>query len=246
MVGFKSLHIIVAAALTFAGVAFGQTNTTANSTTTGSGNGLVGWVSPDSQRSTSGIIWSCLSVFIVCSWKCVHLNLPSEEESLGEWHSFRCLGMKIFYWPKRPTRIKWGRQLTWMAIISIAPEIGVGLAVKQWTEAGQDCANVKNILRVLGPTGESDVTRTHGFYARMGGFRVLSERESRERAVLSDPAGSHPALDSETPGERQTLQLVFIKSLRKDSISPVTSPAPAQCELRARRKYLALQLYITC
>lgn len=49
---------------------------------------MVGWVSPHDRRSSWGIIWSCLSIFALCSWRCIHLNFPTPEESQGGWHRF--------------------------------------------------------------------------------------------------------------------------------------------------------------
>ena len=45
----------------------------------------VGWVSPQGGRSTWGILWSCFTVFLICSWKCTHLNLPSPVGSCAGW-----------------------------------------------------------------------------------------------------------------------------------------------------------------
>ena len=52
------------------------THTSSNTTLPGE-PGMIGRVPPDSRRSTLDIILSCLSIFLFCSWKCVHLNIPS-------------------------------------------------------------------------------------------------------------------------------------------------------------------------
>ncbi|KAI7761105.1 hypothetical protein LZL87_011510 [Fusarium oxysporum] len=83
---------------------------------------MVGWVSPAPRRSTWSIIWSCLSIFIVCSWKCVHLNIPTHEEIQGEWHTvqlFECLP-DVSFWPKAPLRRKWRPKIAWMTFIALA------------------------------------------------------------------------------------------------------------------------------
>jgi hypothetical protein len=42
----------------------------------------VGWVS---ATNNSDILWSCFTIFLICSWKCVHLHIPSVEESWRKW-----------------------------------------------------------------------------------------------------------------------------------------------------------------
>nr|RBQ95671.1 hypothetical protein FVER53263_21031 [Fusarium verticillioides] len=118
----------------FLGVTQAETNSTSGNTT------MVGWVSPAPRRSTWGIIWSCLSIFIVCSWKCVHLNIPTHEEIQGEWHTIQlCKGLPdVSIWPKAPLRRKWRRKIIWMTFIALAPEFGVALAAKQYMEARQE------------------------------------------------------------------------------------------------------------
>ncbi|RKK08894.1 hypothetical protein BFJ63_vAg9991 [Fusarium oxysporum f. sp. narcissi] len=76
---FTAPLLIIGALLS--GIAQAESNSTASNTT------MVGWVAPAPRRSTWSIIWSCLSIFIVCSWKCVHLNIPTHEEIQGEWHT---------------------------------------------------------------------------------------------------------------------------------------------------------------
>ncbi|KAK3348666.1 hypothetical protein B0T25DRAFT_457680 [Lasiosphaeria hispida] len=128
---------------------------------------MVGWVSAPSQRSTWDIIWSCLSIFLLCSWRAVHLNLPTPEESLGEWNEFRLgnLGM-VPYWPKKPLVVKWRRKVVWMGVICLAPEAGVGLAVNQYL-AAREARNKAN----RDMPGDK-FTMAHAFYANMGGIAI--------------------------------------------------------------------------
>ncbi|KAK0704297.1 hypothetical protein B0H67DRAFT_521349 [Lasiosphaeris hirsuta] len=128
---------------------------------------MVGWVSAPSQRSTWDIIWTCLSIFLLCSWRAVHLNLPTPEESLDEWNEFRLgsFGM-VPYWPKKPLLVKWRRKVVWMGVICLAPEAGVGLAVNQYLAAreARDKAN-----RAM---PDDKFTMAHAFYANMGGITI--------------------------------------------------------------------------
>ncbi|KAJ3540686.1 hypothetical protein NM208_g4950 [Fusarium decemcellulare] len=147
----------------------------------GTGNAMVGWISPEARRSTWGIIWSCLSIFIVCSWNCVHLNLPTHRESRGEWHKFNIFNVaaEVPYWPKSPLRRKWIRKLSWMGFIAIVPEFGVGLATRQYLDARKDL----NLVQT--ESSHRHFTMVHAFYAQMGGIAIYE-------IPVDDPAPQAP------------------------------------------------------
>ncbi|KAK3386829.1 hypothetical protein B0H63DRAFT_468447 [Podospora didyma] len=149
-------------------LASAQSNLTTESTRS---DGRVGWTAPEGRRSILGIIWSCLSIFLVCSWKCVHLNVPTPEESRGGWKKFRLWKWQVPYWPKPPLRAKWRRKISWMVLISIAPEFGVGVAAHEWLEARETLREVNR----------DDLSMAHAFYANMGGIlcRVISTNKHR-------------------------------------------------------------------
>lgn len=121
---------------------------------------MIGWVSPDARRNTWGIIWSCLTIFIVCSWKCVHLNVPSHNESIAGWHTISKLpwSIEIPYWPQRLLWIKWRRKVLWMAFIAIAPEYGVALALAQYLAAKKDLTEANERLQNENRYGTSIIT----------------------------------------------------------------------------------------
>ncbi|KAF5530783.1 hypothetical protein FMEXI_13310 [Fusarium mexicanum] len=160
MVLFTARSLIISTL--FSGVAQAESNSDSANTT------MVGWVSPEPRRSTWSIIWSCLSIFIVCSWKCVHLNIPTHEEIQGEWHTLQiCKGIPdISFWPKAPLRRKWTRKIVAMVGIALAPEFGVALAAKQYMDARRDLKEFTEDLsdEVL------KYTMAHAFYVQMGGI----------------------------------------------------------------------------
>lgn len=132
------LKAFVLCAMTF-GVALAQDKITTNND---SGDRMIGWVSPAPRRTTWSIIWSCMSIFIVCSWKCVHLNIPSHQEAKGEWHTLQVKFLPdVSVWPKAPLRRKWRRKVSWMCCIALAPEVGVGMAVEEYARARKDLKN---------------------------------------------------------------------------------------------------------
>ena len=123
----------------------------------------VGWVSSPNVRSTSNILWSCFTIFLVCSWKSVHLNLPSDEESEAGWHT---LGGCLPYWPTWPVLKLLFRKVKWMCVIAIAPELGVAMAADEFFKA----RNLQMEIR------SPNFTLTHAFYALMGGFVIAIPR----------------------------------------------------------------------
>ncbi|KAI1011708.1 hypothetical protein LB503_004798 [Fusarium chuoi] len=149
----------------FLGFAQAETNSTSGNTT------MVGWVSPAPRRSTWSIIWSCLSIFIVCSWKCVHLNIPTHQEIQGEWHTIQlCKYLPdVSFWPKAPLRRKWRRKIIWMTVIALAPEFGVALAAKQYMDARRE---LREFTEALSPDIAQRYTMTHAFYVQMGGVVI--------------------------------------------------------------------------
>ncbi|KAN0092364.1 hypothetical protein V8E51_018211 [Hyaloscypha variabilis] len=86
----------------------------------------VGWVSSGSGRSTSDILWSCFSILLVCTYKCIHFNVPSRKESEAGWFTW--------IWCR-----KWLKKMGWMMLIVLAPEIGVTMALDQYLLAREDC-----------------------------------------------------------------------------------------------------------
>ena len=76
----------------------------------------VGWVSTNCQRSTYDVLWSCLSVVLVCTYKVIHLNLPARRESEAPWAEF-------LFWKR------WLRKLKWMAFMALSPELLLAMAL---------------------------------------------------------------------------------------------------------------------
>ncbi|KAL3442414.1 hypothetical protein BJX65DRAFT_321536 [Aspergillus insuetus] len=119
----------------------------------------VGWVSSPNVRGTSDILWSCGAIFLVCTWKCMHFNLPSYEESEAQWHT---LWGWVPYWP---TRLRWRviiHLMKWMCTIALAPELGIAMAADEFWQA----------WKLKKRVGSSRFTLTHAFYALMGGFVI--------------------------------------------------------------------------
>lgn len=101
--------------------------------------------------------------FLVCSWECVHLNIPSIEESEAGWYLYRGW---LCYWPTAPLQRLWYRRMGWVALIAIATEIGVAVAFEELMKARKTFRRYKHL----------GFTMPHAFYACMGGYRVAIPR----------------------------------------------------------------------
>jgi hypothetical protein len=149
----------------------------------------VGWVSSTSGRSTSDILWSCFSILLVCTYKCIHFNVPSRKESEAGWFTWT-------WWRK------WLKKLGWIMLVVLAPELGVALAMDQYLLAREQCHNeairqtrekhkadetkvvedeekdvetatAEMMTEANMDKGEKqEITNTHTFFANMGGFNL--------------------------------------------------------------------------
>ncbi|KAL0066134.1 hypothetical protein AAF712_006758 [Marasmius tenuissimus] len=99
--------------------------------------------SSSDTRSTLGIIWSCLSMIILCAWTSAHPNVPSVPRS-GHW--------ALVFWDKA----------TIFVVALLAPEIIVLWSARQWFAARKMAKEYKKY----------GWTMTHAFFALMGGFAL--------------------------------------------------------------------------
>lgn len=74
----------------------------------------LGWVPPDDDRNTAGIIWTCLATLFLCSWASIRLDTPDNGES--DWSIVR-------------------RKLRWTLLTLIAPEFILYCAIGEWLGA---------------------------------------------------------------------------------------------------------------
>jgi hypothetical protein len=180
----------------------------------------VGWVSSSSGRSTSDILWSCFSILLVCTYKCIHFNVPSQNES--EAGLFKWYGV---YLPEKLLWRKWLKKVAWIMFIVLMPELGVAMAVDQYllaracrhnweqknqegrelevnlVEEGTKDVEMTKIEEKVDEGERQKITNTHALFANMGGFTL------RIFALF--------------PPERDHTQK---EQISKDDISPVSPP----------------------
>jgi len=125
-----------------------------------SNDSRVGWVSSSPGRSTSDILWSCFSILLVCTWKCLHFNIPRDEERDAGWHKF--LWDTVPYWPKRLLWRKWFKRVGFIILIILAPEIGVAIAMDQYlfareSQQGRDVNRKENVTKMEKVKEDSEI-----------------------------------------------------------------------------------------
>jgi hypothetical protein len=116
----------------------------------------VNYVSGANVRGTLDILWSSISIIILCTWSVQHLNIPLQSRPQT---TRQKIGRKIFLLE---------RKVRWMLINVLAPEVTVA-------KASADLASARSITRELAEWAEKDGvdwSLAHSFFANMGGFAV--------------------------------------------------------------------------
>jgi len=80
---------------------------------------LVGWCFTETSRTTFDILWTCISIMIVCTYKVMHLNIASKGEISARW----------WQWPFWKYQM---RVLKWMVIMALSPEIALSISMRDW------------------------------------------------------------------------------------------------------------------
>jgi hypothetical protein len=127
--------------------------------------------------------------------------MPTRKESEGGWHKWR----GIPYWPTKPLISKWSRKLGFMCVITIAPELVVGLAIRQFLDARTQWKR----------TGKK-YTIAHAFYADIGGFvlRVYDPIYSKTKEVKH--FGTESSADAVGIAEKGDSNLALSDEEKKD------------------------------
>ncbi|KAK7022783.1 hypothetical protein VNI00_016954 [Paramarasmius palmivorus] len=98
-------------------------------------------------RTTTGILWSCLSVIFICTWVAIHPNIPRVEDDKGKpWH---------------PAALVY-QDVELMIVALLAPEFMILWAMRQREKAKKIGQQFKDYGWGI----------THGFFVIMGGFAL--------------------------------------------------------------------------
>src|ERR1700709_145375 len=115
---------------------------------------VSGFVQDPNGRGILTILLSCLAVLLLNTWTVLHLNIPPHSTP----------------WRNYLHKVKW-----WI-IALVCPD---GLAVsscEQWRNASKSVKALKKTYPWW--------TITHGFYAEMGGYRVVSAAEGGQMYIF--------------------------------------------------------------
>ncbi|CAI7575857.1 unnamed protein product [Penicillium glandicola] len=148
----------------------------------------AGFVSSPNTRGTLDIVWSCLSVIVLCTWSILHLNIPIQSTPSNKRQKYL------------RTLWRFSKKLKWMVINILAPEWAFGMA----------CSSVCSVRMLRARFAEFQEgdgvpwSDSHIHYANMGGFPI--------QFVDSDPVTGAQEIPSikDIPGGVRTPQ-----SLRK-------------------------------
>ena len=116
---------------------------------------VSGLVQEPDGRGTLSIIWSCLAVLLLNTWTVLHLNVS--PPSWGPWRRYI-------------------HKTKWWIICLVCPD---GLAVssyEQWRNARKSVKLMQNLYPWW--------TKTHGFYAEMGGYRIEEDTDDRQQYIF--------------------------------------------------------------
>lgn len=131
------------------------------------------FVESPNVRGTLDILWSCLSVLLLCTWSIQHLQIPHQCRPRSMRQQINKFAVQL--WIK----------VRWMLVTLIAPELLCGTAAEEWLTA---CKAARFIADRVKDDG-IDWTSSHGFFAQMGGFRLRfntpEARESQETSITT-------------------------------------------------------------
>lgn len=116
----------------------------------------LGWVSEPDGRGTFGIILICVTVILLNTWTVIHPNIQPITQSDAR-NELHKLNLAF--------------------IAAFAPDAVAASAFSQWRHARRSVKDLKDEL----PWWKLE----HGFYAEMGGYRVISRASGQEYSIRS-------------------------------------------------------------
>jgi len=124
------------------------------------------FVAPANIRGTFDILWSGLFTIFICIWTVQHLNVPEPRDGRDPgWKGDMKWGWK-----------KFARKFKWMAFTLLLPEILLGKATVEFLAVRESLKRIRlssGYQVELTSAERANWTKSHGFYAEMGGFVLL-------------------------------------------------------------------------
>lgn len=120
--------------------------------------GSPNYVGTVTIRSTLEIVWSCLSIILLCTWTIQHLNVPQQIVSQTFGERFRRSLLRV--WQKSK----------WMLLTIFAPELITGKAFAELISARSALRPIRLFQEVK--EGNAAWTMAHCLFANMGGIEL--------------------------------------------------------------------------
>jgi hypothetical protein len=112
------------------------------------------FISAPNGRSTFDIVWTCVTVLILCSWSVLHLAVPEQFTPKTRRQRFNLPAARQ------------GLKVKWMLITLIGPEFIFGSAAAAWYSARRNTPDMQQVAEEDGVPW----SRVHTSFADIGGF----------------------------------------------------------------------------
>ncbi|KAJ9365284.1 hypothetical protein C8Q69DRAFT_441930 [Paecilomyces variotii] len=147
---------------------------------------ITNYVSGPDTRGTLDILWSSISILLLCTWSVQHLSVPLQFLPLSredgkhkrQWWKFRLadhqeMNRKIYLF---------FRKFKWLTVNMIVPEFILALALSDWVLA-------KKYLAEFEPWAKHDGVEwslAHTYFANMGGFLIRFRDDGKDHDVSEE------------------------------------------------------------
>lgn len=165
----------------------------------------VNFVSSPNARGTLDIVWSCISILLLCTYSVLHLNVPIQSSPETKREKI----CQVFF----RTLDKAG----WMLLNLVAPELPLAKAWSDYRSAKIAHAKLKRWAEVDGV----DWSLTHTHFANMGGFMVKFRQSASEELTAPHAMWSQEAEMRQSSD--QTSKSLAIGSRQQAAVEPEES-----------------------
>ena len=161
------------------------------------------FVDSANMRGTMDIVWSSLSIILLCTWSILHLNVPPQNEPVG-------ISQKI-----GKAAFELWRKIKWMIITVFSPEIILGLAAVDLYAARASHEEIAKLAEEDGVPW----SLSHSYFANIGGFAIRFPDDPIESMSAEGKAWQWRMLTQQLKGAPWRWR---IKSRADDSRKPVS------------------------
>ncbi|KAJ6028684.1 hypothetical protein N7540_004260 [Penicillium herquei] len=141
----------------------------------------VNFVSSPNLRGTLDILWSCLSVLLICTWSILHPALPFQTDPLRTIQRLNRAVVRLFW------------KFSWMFLNLLAPEWSLA---KTWADH-QSASSLEDGFKKFKEQDGVPWSRAHTHLANMGGF-AIQFTSSCEAAPSAAESPNVPVLKPKT------------------------------------------------